>query len=200
MSKKCFKCEKIKNISEFYKHPQMKDGHLNKCISCAIKDASIGNYKCKCKICGKMFFVTKSELTSRNGSRGTGRKTCSRECWYKWHKGKNVHNFKGEKAGYIAKHKWIQKEKGTPFFCEHCKTTDTTIKYHWSSKTHQHLREVSDWQRLCVKCHSKYDKKFRPKFKIKCVQCGKTVETRSKKRKYCSKKCGQRYYKCNLKL
>lgn len=38
--KKCFKCEQEKSLSQFYKHAQMKDGHLNKCIECTKKDAT----------------------------------------------------------------------------------------------------------------------------------------------------------------
>lgn len=36
--KKCFQCREEKNIDCFYKHPDMPDGHVNKCKECTKKN------------------------------------------------------------------------------------------------------------------------------------------------------------------
>lgn len=38
ITKSCFKCNIIQPLTNFYKHPQMPDGHVNKCKECNKKD------------------------------------------------------------------------------------------------------------------------------------------------------------------
>ena len=41
VSKQCFKCCVILPLDQFYPHPRMADGHLNKCKACAKRDATL---------------------------------------------------------------------------------------------------------------------------------------------------------------
>lgn len=72
---------------------------------------------------------------------------------------KSVH-WKGEDALYGTKHDWVYSRKGSPQKCEHCGTTEKRM-YHWANISGKYLRDLSDWKRLCVPCHSKFDKEKR---------------------------------------
>ena len=65
-------------------------------------------------------------------------------------------NWKGENASYYAIHAWVARHRGRPQKCEHCGTTKFR-RYHWANKSRKYKRELSDWIRLCVPCHRKYD-------------------------------------------
>lgn len=59
---------------------------------------------------------------------------------------------------YINLHAWVRKIMGTPTYCAHC--GDTTLKrtqYDWANVSKEYKKDVSDWIRLCKKCHRKYD-------------------------------------------
>lgn len=41
MRKTCFKCLVEQSLEDFYRHPRMPDGHLNKCKGCTKRDVSL---------------------------------------------------------------------------------------------------------------------------------------------------------------
>lgn len=44
-SKACFKCKAVKQLDDFYKHPEMLDGHVNKCKECNKNDVTANRNK-----------------------------------------------------------------------------------------------------------------------------------------------------------
>jgi hypothetical protein len=67
-------------------------------------------------------------------------------------------NWKGDKVSYQALHSWVRRHKGTPHECEKCGTTEPR-KYEWANISGEYKRDLSDWIRVCTKCHRKMDKK-----------------------------------------
>jgi len=93
-------------------------------------------------------------------------KTHFKEGLIPWCKGKKLDYqageknkwWKGDNVGYHALHSWVQRWKGKPDVCEHCGKSGLSRKQiHWANKSGQYKRELTDWIRLCVRCHSEYD-------------------------------------------
>ena len=66
-------------------------------------------------------------------------------------------NWKGDNVSYQALHSWVRLRLGRPMKCEHCGRTDKK-KYEWANISGEYKRELSDWVRLCTKCHRIFDK------------------------------------------
>ena len=71
-------------------------------------------------------------------------------------KGENHHNWGGESVGYSGVHKWVYKQMGQPSICDECHRTDQP-KYEWANISREYKRDLTDWRRLCKKCHQRYD-------------------------------------------
>lgn len=88
---------------------------------------------------------TKARMSISARARTTGRP--KREAHAQW---------KGERAGYRAKHTWVAAEYGRPMMCETCGVLGKS-RYHWANMSGEYHRIRSDWKRLCVSCHIKFD-------------------------------------------
>lgn len=74
-------------------------------------------------------------------------------------KGKDHARWKGDQVGYYALHTWVQRELGKPTTCEFCGKKNLKGRYiQWANKSGDYLRSLSDWIRLCTKCHWHYDR------------------------------------------
>lgn len=77
-------------------------------------------------------------------------------------RGKDSKLYKGEDITYGSLHQWVARELGRPTRCSGCGIDGLTgSKIHWSNISGDYKRELSDWQRLCVSCHKRYDRSRR---------------------------------------
>ena len=152
--KKCFKCGLEKDISEFYVHKKMLDGHLNKCKECTKKDT---------------FGITKEQIEKRkerDRNRPNAKERVLKNCqriknneeariknnenkkeWYKKNKHKKYANNLVMRALYSGK--LIR-----PLYCEKC-NSDLKIEAHHEDYDKPY---VVVW--LCVECHSNRHKEL----------------------------------------
>lgn len=135
----------------------MASGYLNHCKECIalFKKTTWSKTVRKCLECSKDF-----KTLNKNIKRGPY--TCSRSCGrLKIIKRENLSpNWKGDKVGKPALHNWVERQLGKPKKCEHC-NTETAKCFDWSNISQEYKRDINDWQRLCRKCHSSYDKNVR---------------------------------------
>jgi hypothetical protein len=82
--KTCFKCGCTKPLLSFHKHSRMKDGHLNKCAECVVKDVDAWRLKNPdarkkehAKIRKKQGFQTRDEYLAKRKQNAKGRKYSS---------------------------------------------------------------------------------------------------------------------------
>lgn len=80
--------------------------------------------------------------------------------------------WKGDDVSYGTLHQWVHKKMGTPMVCEKCGISKKNNRQiHWANKSKKYKRIESDWIRLCVSCHKKFDlnriKKYGDKLRCK---------------------------------
>lgn len=67
-------------------------------------------------------------------------------------------NWKGDEVGYRGVHYWLTRRLGKPTKCEHCGIDGLSgRKIHWANISQKYLRDITDWIRLCAKCHKGFD-------------------------------------------
>lgn len=156
-SKICFKCETVKPLTEFYKHPAMLDGHVNKCKECNKLDVRQNRSK-------KLDFYREYD---RNRASKPNRIAARLEY-------AQTESFKKAKAKRIKRYeqKYPYKKIATtaignairdgkimrPNLCENCSATG---KIHGHHDDYSKPYEVR-W--LCIKCHVSWHKLNEPKY------------------------------------
>lgn len=109
-------------------------------------------------LCGKEFFLTPGRERPKHG------KYCSRICFFKFRdntkflsfigkRGKDNHNWKGNKVKYAALHLRVNQARGKAKVCEDCGSKKFV---EWANLKGKY-EDMKDYKSLCRKCHNKFD-------------------------------------------
>ena len=79
--------------------------------------------------------------------------------------GEDHPNWKGQQAGYMAKHNWIRRKCGSAAQnqCQHCQQPARE----WANVSGEYRRELGDYIPLCRSCHIAFDARMRANRKVR---------------------------------
>jgi ribosomal protein S27AE len=152
MNKTCKKCGETKDLSQFYKHRAMADGHLNICISCKVLDAK--EYRMKNIEKVKEYDRTRGRTEERKEKRNEylGRLKTSNPAKYKTMRREAIKKDRNKIRN--KNHARVQLENAIragkiirPNFCTSC-GSNARIEAH-----HRDYDKPFDVVWLCRKCH-----------------------------------------------
>lgn len=147
-SKRYFKCGEIKNLSHFYKHPRMKDGHLNKCKTCTKTDVQVNRSS-------NIDHYREYESKRSNDLKRTEARTIYQQQYQELHPDKVAARTKVSNAlrdGRLTRNS----------ICECCGSAENVHAHHSSYSEEMWL--VVTW--LCAGCHATLHRAF--EYKIGC--------------------------------
>ena len=135
--KRCFKCGVEKPIDEFYRHPQMGDGHLGKCKDCTKYDMKVDRQ-------------TKPRVREYDRQRSSlpHRKALRERIAAEWAEKYPERRKAQQAAGNALRDGKLKR----PDACEWCKQDKRLQKHH-----HDYSRPL-DVMWLCKPCHALADK------------------------------------------
>lgn len=130
-------------------------------LVCPICDKQFSRLKCEVTRPAKRFCsfeCRQNDIHSRAGERIS-------KCWQdpefvakqKENVLDNNPNWKGDDAGYGAKHRQMYRHHGKASECENCHIKNAT-RYEWANLSGKYIRERSDYMQLCKKCHLGLDR------------------------------------------
>jgi len=135
MTKVCFKCGEEKPLGEYYAHPQMRDGHLNKCKDCTKKDVRQHRLENPERV--RAYDAARSRLPHRKAAR-----EAAFERFRKEHPEKN--------AAHIAVGNAVRDGRLKKLPCAFCGTPEPVEAHH-----HDYSKPL-DVTWLCKPCHRRF--------------------------------------------